>query len=133
MEKNIIKVLKDSSELKQVIEVFLNECNPNENINLGFLCVTELKSGMLQLSIPIEEREENSDLKRVFISFIKDDGQPKPVDYLQILERNLVSSSKEMYNPNDGWEFSGGFSLQELSDKETMLQVSLTKPFIKQK
>lgn len=129
---NITKIVKDSNELKQVIQVVLNEYNRNENFNLGLLDIKILENGEIQLDIPLEEREENSNLQRLYVTYIKDDGTPKPIDYLQELENNVNSLAQGIYNPNDGWQTTG-FEFVELPDKEIVLQTVVQKSFTKKR
>lgn len=124
------RVVKNNSELKETIKIIMDEYNKTENFNIGLLDVTILDSGEMLLDIPVETRGDSDELQRLFVMYIKDDGEVKPVSHLQTLESDINSLAQELYNSNDGWQ-TNGFSFIELPDKEVLVQTTVQKSFAK--
>ena len=127
MEK-ITRIVKDSNELKSIIQIILDEYSNNDNINIDLLDINFLEDGTIKLDIPMKKREENDNFQRLFVTYITDDGKPKQLNHLQELENNVNSLALELYSPSEGWK-STGFSFIELPNHEVLLQSTVQKPF----
>lgn len=137
MEK-ITRIVKDSNELKSIIQIILDEYSNNDNINIDLLDIDFLEDGTIKLDIPMKKREENDNFQRLFVTYITDDGKPNtlytllalPIQlhHLQELENNVNSLVSELYSPSEGWK-STGFSFIKLTNHEVLLQSTVQKPF----